>query len=222
MAELSETKELIFDAFIELTSALGYETVSMRDIARKVGIKVPSIYNHFEGKHRILEYVYDYYKKHYFDNRKPIEEMKKLIETAPAPDIIRTFARTYETDDQKKYVRMILITKIINMRIFQDPAANTIFDEHNKDDIGYVINVLQHGVDQGRIDPSFDLETFAIVLIDSYTMMGIKAFAQISYQVGQLDQEKSLLAMLSRLLASAIYNGPVTTGLSADNGAPAG
>ena len=36
MNELSGTKELIFDVFIALTSAFGYENVSMRDIAKKL------------------------------------------------------------------------------------------------------------------------------------------------------------------------------------------
>ena len=204
MNELSGTKELIFDTFIELTSSLGYENVSMRDMADKVGIKVASIYNHFESKQNILEFAYDYYSRHYYDNRKPLDVMKKIIETANVEEIIRAFARTYETEDQKKYVRMILITKIVNMRLFQDKDANAMFAEHNKNDVEYVVNVLKHGIEIGRMDPAFDLETFADVLIDSYIMMGIKAFAGTAYKVGQLDQEKQLLAMLSRLLSTAL------------------
>ena len=204
MTEFSGTKELIFDVFIEMTSSLGYENVSMRDIAGKVGIKVSSIYNHFEGKQSILDVVYDYYRKHYFDNQKPLDFMKKLVETASAGEIVRTLARTFENEDQKKYVRMILITKIVYMRLFQDTVANTITAEHNKSDVEYVVNVLKHGIDIGRIDPDFDLETFANVLIDSYTMMGIKAFAGTAYKVGQLDQEKLLIDMLSKLLSTAL------------------
>jgi len=101
-----------------MISTLGYENVSMRDIAMKVGIKVPSIYNHFESKQKILDDVYDYYSIHYFDHRLPVEDMKEFITTASAYEIVRTFARTYESEDQKKYVRMILITKIVIMRLF--------------------------------------------------------------------------------------------------------
>jgi len=78
MEKLSGTKELIFDAFVEMISALGYENVSMRDIAEKVGIKGSSIYNHFESKGKILECAYNYYSNHFYDNRTPVDAVKKI------------------------------------------------------------------------------------------------------------------------------------------------
>ena len=204
MEALSGTKEHIFDVFVEMTSALGYENVSMRDIADKVGIKVASIYNHFETKAKILEYAYDYYAQRQYDNRKPVDEMKKMIETASAEEIVPTFFYKFVTEDQKRYVRMILITKIIYMRLFQDPVANAMFDETNVNNADYVIDVLKHGIDVGRLDSGFDIETFADVLIGSMQIMGIKAYAGVNYEVKQLDQEKHILALLARLLSTAL------------------
>ena len=204
MEELSGTKELIFDVFVEMTSSLGYENVSMRSIADKVGIKVASIYNHFESKEKILEYAYKYYKDRQYDNRKPVDEMKKMIETASAEELVPAFFYTFVTEDKKKYVRMILITKIIYMRLFQDPIANAMFIENNKNNAEYVTSVLQHGIDEGRLESSFDIETFADVLIGAMEVMGINAFAGANYKVGQLDQEKRILALLARLLGTAL------------------
>ena len=204
MEELSGTKELIFDAFVEMISSLGYENVSMRDIAKKVGIRVASIYNHFETKAQILQCAYDYYSVRQFDNRKPIDEMKKLIETADTKEIVNTLFYTFITEDRKRYVRMILITKIIYMRLFQDPAANAMFSEANRNNAEYVINTLKHGIDIGRIESGFDIETFADVLIGAMTIMGIKAFAGADYKVSQLDQENRILELLARLLSSAL------------------
>jgi AcrR family transcriptional regulator len=204
MSELSGTKEQIFDVFLEMTSNLGYENVSIRDITKKVGIKPSSLYNHFENKEKLLEFAYDYYTKHYYDNRKPIDVMKKFIETAGAEDIVRSFWFTFETDDKKKYTRMILITKIVYMRLFQDPVANAFFAESNANNAEFVSSILQHGINIGRIESNFDKKTFADVLIGSMTIMGIKAFAQTTYKVGQLAQEGDILSMLSRILATAI------------------
>lgn len=47
------TKDKILNAMTELFSEKGYST-SMSDVAGKVGIKVPSIYNHFSGKDEII------------------------------------------------------------------------------------------------------------------------------------------------------------------------
>jgi len=204
MGKSSTTKEQIFDVFIEMASTFGYENVTTRDIAKKIGINAASIYYHFKSKEMILAYAYDYYLMYQYDNRKPVDVMKKLIETASAEEIVSTFFYTFVTEDQKKYVRMILITKIIYMRLFQDSTANTIFADNNINNAEYVIDILKHGIDIGRIAPDFDVETFADVLIGSMTIMGIKAFSGRDYVVGQLEQEKRILALLARLLSSAL------------------
>ena len=108
MDELSGIKEHIFDAFVEMTSSLGYENVSMRNIAEKVGIKVASIYNHFETKGKILNYAYDYYAKRQYDNRKPLDEMKKMIETASADDIVPTFFYKFVTETTYFFIFLLI------------------------------------------------------------------------------------------------------------------
>lgn len=49
------TKERVLAAALEQFSVNGYETVSVRDIGRAVGIKESSIYYHFTNKEDILE-----------------------------------------------------------------------------------------------------------------------------------------------------------------------
>jgi len=206
MSEISGTKELIFDVFVEMTSVSGYENVSMRDIARKVGIKGASIYNHFESKRKILEYAYDYYTEHMYDTRKPIDVMKKLVETASAEEIVNALAFTFESSDTKKYMRMILITKIVYMRLFHDPIAYAVFTDTDKDNTEYVISILKHGVGIGKIDTGFDIEIFADVLVGAKTVMGIKAFADSAYVAGQLEREPRILSLFTRLLSYAFLN----------------
>jgi len=212
MKELAGTKEAIFDIFLEMVSNAGYENVGMREIAREVGIQVASIYNHFETKLQILESAYDYYRRHMYDNRKPVEMMKKLIETADAAEMVNTFSFTFESADHKKYKRMILITKVVYMRLFQDEIAKDIFSSSNNNNEKYITEILQHGVATGRIVTGFDIETFADVFIGALHIMGIKAFAEVDYEVGQLEQEKRIIALLTQLLATGMnrnFRSPV-------------
>lgn len=51
------TGERIFDVAVDLFSRQGYAGVSIRDIAREVGIKESSIYHHFRSKEEILETI---------------------------------------------------------------------------------------------------------------------------------------------------------------------
>jgi len=203
MGELLGTKELIFDAFLEMTSALGYENVSIRDIANKVGINSASLYYHFESKGRMLEYAYDYYSRHQFDNRTPVDAVKKLVETANADEIVRAFTYTFMAGDEKKYVRLILITKIIYMRLFQDQVANRMIAESNRNNAEYVESVLQYGINAGLIESDFDIKAFAELFIGSRVNMAIRAFADPGYIVGQYKQDMQVLALLARLLATA-------------------
>ena len=54
-------KEKIFDKSINLFSEFGYDRVSIRQIAKEVGIKESSIYNHYKSKESILDEILDYY-----------------------------------------------------------------------------------------------------------------------------------------------------------------
>ena len=53
-----ERKEEIIYATLELASLNGLKSVSMSQIAKKVGIKAPSLYNHFSSKEEIINAMY--------------------------------------------------------------------------------------------------------------------------------------------------------------------
>ena len=54
-----DTKQRILDAALELFSDHGFDTVSVGQIAKAVGIKAPSLYNHFSGKQAIFDAIFE-------------------------------------------------------------------------------------------------------------------------------------------------------------------
>ena len=54
-------KDKIFNVSVDLFSEHGYDGVSIRQIAREVGIKESSIYNHYPSKEAILDSILNYY-----------------------------------------------------------------------------------------------------------------------------------------------------------------
>lgn len=52
-----DTKQRILDKALELFSVQGYDSVSVGEIAKAVGIKAPSLYNHFPGKRAIFDAI---------------------------------------------------------------------------------------------------------------------------------------------------------------------
>jgi AcrR family transcriptional regulator len=75
------TKQKIFDVSVDLFSQKGFDAVSVREIAREVGIRESSIYNHYKNKEAILDAIIDYFKSELGSSSPPEEEMEKLMET---------------------------------------------------------------------------------------------------------------------------------------------
>ncbi|MBU4540401.1 MAG: TetR/AcrR family transcriptional regulator [Firmicutes bacterium] len=57
------TKEKIMDEALNLFSSKGYDAVSVREIAKAVGIKESSLYNHFKNKQDIFDRIIENYSK---------------------------------------------------------------------------------------------------------------------------------------------------------------
>ena len=58
-----ERKEEILLATLELAAGNGLRSVSMAQIASKVGIKAPSLYNHFKSKDEIIRAMYGFFRQ---------------------------------------------------------------------------------------------------------------------------------------------------------------
>ena len=64
-------KEEILLATLELASVNGLKSVSMSQIADRVGIKAPSLYNHFKSKDEIVSAMYGFLREKAQRNRSP-------------------------------------------------------------------------------------------------------------------------------------------------------
>ena len=64
-----ERKEEIILAALELASRNGLKSISMAQIAEKVGIKDPSLYNHFKSKDEIVKAMYSFLRERAQQNR---------------------------------------------------------------------------------------------------------------------------------------------------------
>ena len=65
-----ETKNKILEAAIKFFAQRGFYAVTMKDIANEVGIKVASIYNHYDSKEALLEDALSFFTRgyrHYFE-----------------------------------------------------------------------------------------------------------------------------------------------------------
>lgn len=63
-----DTKKIILKKALELFSESGYDSVSVGEIARAVGIKAPSLYNHFPSKQAIFDAIVEETSKEFEKN----------------------------------------------------------------------------------------------------------------------------------------------------------
>lgn len=57
---MNNRKEEIINATLRLASVYGLKAISMSMIAKEVGIKKPSLYNHFSSKEQLINEMYNY------------------------------------------------------------------------------------------------------------------------------------------------------------------
>jgi len=62
---MEDTKQRILEKSLELFSTKGYDAVSVGEIAKAVGIKAPSLYNHFPSKQAIFDAIVESTAAHY-------------------------------------------------------------------------------------------------------------------------------------------------------------
>ncbi len=113
------TKEKIFDVSLDLFSKKGFDAVSVREIAREVGIRESSIYNHYKNKEAILDAIIDFFMSELASGSLPEEEMEKLLET---PELFfevgaRAFIKRMSAPKNEKIWRIISIELYHNDKI---------------------------------------------------------------------------------------------------------
>ena len=197
MASLT-TKERILLAAVQLFSDVGFDNVSMRDIAKIAGIQAPSIYNHFESKQQLLSSIYEYFTKNQAAAIPDVAELLEKAATSPVADIISRLEYQYPPAIEETMGRILLIAC---QRLAIDRRSEQfIFDRFFSVTDGLYRPVLSRLVELGRIQP-LDIDAFIrLVTFHSYSM------AVLSYS--QLCDDPQGCRDSQRLMHSLIQTVP--------------
>jgi AcrR family transcriptional regulator len=150
-ANIKPTKERIFDVSLELFATKGFDAVSVREIARTVGIRESSIYNHYPSKDAIMDSIFTYFQKELVKMRPPEARNPDKINEI-TPDIFRE--RVNRTLDILKTPKMAKIFQISSSEQFRDERAkNIILHTLIKEPQQFTENVLEKMVENKVIKP---------------------------------------------------------------------
>lgn len=119
------TKERILDIAIDLMSAKGFDSVSIREIARAVGIRESSIYNHFKSKDEILDTIIDYFTFELTRAGDMDEDIGSLLEAAGPTEFIMAASKAYI--QRINSPRLGKIWRIISIELYRNQKIRDFF-----------------------------------------------------------------------------------------------
>ncbi len=121
-------KEEIIYATLELASESGLKSVSMSQIAEKVGIKAPSIYNHFRSKDEIVQEMYRFLREQAMSNSgsEPVD-YAAMFDGKTLEEILMSSLSAYMGVISDKY--MLQFFKVLYSERSTNPVAAGIMVE---------------------------------------------------------------------------------------------
>ena len=127
-----DTRQRILEKALELFSENGYDAVSVGEIAAAVGVKAPSLYNHFPGKRAIFDAIveetaaqYERYTDgldvHVQDAAKDLPVFCTITEDALAGKVRQIFAYSLHDETIRRFRRMM------TMEQFRSPELAALY-----------------------------------------------------------------------------------------------
>lgn len=115
-----DTKKIILKMALELFSERGYDSVSVGEIAQKVGIKAPSLYNHYKSKEEIFQAIVsdtaERYEKgtdkidiHVANVSRNIPSFKKIASESLAEKVKQIFLYSLHDETVSRFRKMMTI-----------------------------------------------------------------------------------------------------------------
>lgn len=122
------TKERIIYEALNLFSTKGFDAISVRDIAKAVGIKASSLYNHFKNKQDIFDTIINKYSEHVkkflerinpynFGNDLKLNNIKNLSDDLFFKKSIDMFKFYLEDEYMIKFRKLLTIEQFKNHKI---------------------------------------------------------------------------------------------------------
>ena len=136
-------RKQIIDALRKLIIAYGSENVTVRRIAKEIGVSQGAIYRHFKSKREILDFLIDYIEENLIgdiEKNDPSDNTLEILE-----NVLKNHISAIE---QRKGVSFLVVAEIISLG---DKRLNRkIYDVLNNY-IEHIQNIIIRGIQVGEI-----------------------------------------------------------------------
>lgn len=163
-----DTKRRILNKALELFAAKGYDSVSVGEIAGAVGIKAPSLYNHFPGKQAIFDAIVESTAAQYEADTGKIDiHVENAVRDIPvfaeitAEGLFEKVRQIFEYSLHNQCIRRF--RRMMTMEQFRSPELATLYSERYVDRVlAYHAGIFRALMASGEIRPQ-DPDTLAMM-----------------------------------------------------------
>ncbi len=180
----NETKSKILSSALELFALFGYEKTTMREIAKKVGIRSASIYYFYDSKDRILKTIFNEFESNFAKYRNKPDEIFEASRKMPLSEVLCMLFYTFGDPDE--HYRMMTISRVILSLQYENDEAQKLFKKVVVEDaLEYGTNILTGLYSLGKIKridfqwTSFIFHSFAVAVFQE-NLRQLKPFEESS------------------------------------------
>ena len=163
-----DTKQRILNKALELFAAKGYDSVSVGEIAGAVGIKAPSLYNHFPGKQAIFDAIVESTAAQYEADTGKIDiHAENAARDVPvfaeitAEGLFEKVRQIFEYSLHNQCIRRF--RRMMTMEQFRSPELAALYSERYVDRVlAYHAGIFRALMTSGEIRPQ-DPDTLAMM-----------------------------------------------------------
>ena len=163
-----DTKQRILNKALELFAAKGYDSVSVGEIAGAVGIKAPSLYNHFPGKQAIFDAIVESTAAQYEADTGKIDiHVENAVRDIPvfaeitAEGLFEKVRQIFEYSLHNQCIRRF--RRMMTMEQFRSPELAALYSERYVDRVlAYHAGIFRALMTSGEIRPQ-DPDTLAMM-----------------------------------------------------------
>jgi len=145
------TKAKIVETAVALFARHGYNAVSVRDIAKEVGIKDSSIYSHFASKNELLEAIVAHFRQEFLASIPATENLNHLFDVCSPREF---FGKGFALFQKRVENPVLAQTYLVLMRErHDDNQAAAAWKSHEEHVIAYVAEALRILIARNLIAP---------------------------------------------------------------------
>ena len=155
-------RAMILEAAMTCFLENGYHQTGVRDIAKRAGVSLGNLYNHFPGKHEVLAEIAA------LERAELTPFLKLLVEPKPVLEILDRFVTAYAT--YLAAPENIILAIEITSEAIRKPDIGALFLANQSELVSALASVIARGVADGDLRGDLDpVETSQLIvdLIDS-------------------------------------------------------